>query len=150
MIKPCTSRFVEALKPLLSLAVMVAVPTPAALTRPLTLTVAASGADELQLTSSVRSEFELSLKVPVAVSWSVEPDWIVGSTGVTDRPVSTGVSTTTAVVLEPPPPPPPHADSRAINGSAVDSLIKLLMGIRIVRRLFVLTIAFPGTDRLLV
>ena len=145
MIKPCTSRFVDALKPLLSLAVMVAVPTPAALTRPLRLTVAASGADELQLTSSVRSEFELSLKVPVAVSWSVEPDWILGATGVTDRPVSTGVSTATAVLLEPP--PPPHADSRAIKGSTVDSSSKLLMGIRIVGRRFLVTIASPGKQQ---
>ena len=86
----------------------------------------------------MRSAVELSLKVPVAVSWMVESDSIVGSTGVTDRPVSTGVFSTTSVVPELLPlPPPPQADSRATNGSA----IKILIVICTILCLFDFTIA---------
>jgi len=64
-------------------AVIVVVPPEAAVARPVLLTVATDGSDELQMTCVVISNLVVSEYVPVALNCWVAPTSIVGSTGLT-------------------------------------------------------------------
>src|SRR5688572_2366329 len=84
-----------------SVAVIVVVPRPALLARPwlpaALLIVATPVFAELQVTLVVRSAFEPSLKVPVAVNCWVLPSGSEGLTGVTASEVSTAAVTVNEV-----------------------------------------------------
>jgi len=64
-------------------AVIVVVPAEAAVAKPVLLTVATDGSDELQMTCVVISNLVVSEYVPVALNCWVAPTSIVGSTGLT-------------------------------------------------------------------
>jgi hypothetical protein len=82
-------------------AVMVAVPAPTAVARPLLFTVATDVLDELQVTCVVISWLVPSEYVPEAVNCLVTPTGTLGLAGVTD------METSEEVDGELPPPPPP-------------------------------------------
>ena len=69
-------------------AVMVAVPAATAVARPLLLTVATDGLDELQMTCGVTSWFVPSEYVPEAVNCWAFPTGKLGLAGVTDMETS--------------------------------------------------------------
>ena len=82
------------------LAIMVVVPTATAVARPLLLTVATDGLDELQLTCEVRSFVVPSENVPVAVKGWVAPSLILGVGGVRDMEDNVPVVTVRVVLPE--------------------------------------------------
>jgi hypothetical protein len=84
-------------------AVMVVVPTPVPVTRPLGLTVARVRSAEVQLTECVRSWVLPSEKVPVAVSCREVPLAMEGPAGVTAIDVRTAGVTFTGVAPDTPP-----------------------------------------------
>ena len=78
-------------------AVIVAVPTPVPVTRPVGSTVARVASVEVQLADCVRSSVLRSEKTPVAVSCSEKPLAMEGPVGVTKIEVKTGGVTVTVV-----------------------------------------------------
>jgi hypothetical protein len=84
-------------------AVIVALPTPIALTRPSLLTVVIAFEDEVQIAKAVRSWVVPSEKLPVAVTCTVVPLAIEEPGGVTVIDVSVAAVTVTVVAPDTPP-----------------------------------------------
>jgi len=91
-------------------AVMVVVPAPTAVARPLLLTVATAALDELQVTTVVISRLVPSENMPAAANCEVAPAGVLGLEGVTD--MKTSVTPGGNVAGESELPPPPHPANR--------------------------------------
>lgn len=84
----------------LKAALMFAVPRPALVARPVLLTTAIDGAEDVHCATDVMSCDEPSLKLPVAVNSWDEPRAIEGEAGATDTLTIEELETVSVVVLE--------------------------------------------------